>query len=176
MDVGDKVKFLNENITGEIVTKSTKYFQVKCDDDFIRKCLHKEVIKVKEENESKLLNSKPIVKNIDIKHQQKSKVKLRQFETSIDLHIECLIDDHRQMTNGEILMLQIRRFEEKMRKSIAHNYQRLIVIHGMGKGVLKSEIHHILIKKYPFEFMDAPYTEYGYGATLVLLKTRRVNA
>jgi dsDNA-specific endonuclease/ATPase MutS2 len=47
----------------------------------------------------------------------------------------------------------------------------MVVIHGVGEGVLKQEIRKELKEFYPhFDFYDASYQEYGYGATEIELK------
>jgi dsDNA-specific endonuclease/ATPase MutS2 len=41
-----------------------------------------------------------------------------------------------------------------------------VVIHGVGEGVLRHEIRKVLDIYHPnFEFQDASYEEFGYGAT-----------
>ena len=84
----------------------------------------------------------------------------------VDLHIEQLIDKHRNLSNYEILQIQIRHCEFTIEKAMKNNVMKLIVIHGKGEGVLKEEVRQLL-KKYPVEAMDADYQIYGFGATLV---------
>ena len=43
----------------------------------------------------------------------------------------------------------------------------MIVIHGVGDGILKSEVRKILSKYEHLHFFDAPYREYGFGATQI---------
>jgi len=90
----------------------------------------------------------------------------------VNLHIEELIDNHSGMSNGEIVQLQIQYFHQELSKATKdHNIKRIVFIHGVGKGVLKAEIRGILKKEYPYlDFQDASYQEYGYGATMVILR------
>ena len=90
----------------------------------------------------------------------------------VNLHIEDLIDSHSGMSNGEIVQIQIQHFHEELSKATKnHNIKRIVFIHGVGKGVLKAEIRKILKKEYPYlDFQDASYQEYGYGATMVILR------
>lgn len=83
----------------------------------------------------------------------------------IDLHIEELIDSHKGMTNAEILSIQLSEFRSFYRKSIQHRIPKIIIIHGVGEGVLKDEIRLFLSKKEHIEYFDAPYQDYGKGAT-----------
>lgn len=84
----------------------------------------------------------------------------------VDLHIENLVDNHRNLSNYEIIQIQIRHCESTIKKAIKNNVSKLVVIHGIGEGVLKEEVRKIL-KKYPSEVIDADYRVYGLGATEV---------
>ena len=89
----------------------------------------------------------------------------------IDLHIESLIDDHRTMSNGEILELQLSRFRTALESARIHKAGRIVFIHGVGNGKLKLELRRILDSEYKsFRYQDASFKEYGYGATMVLLR------
>jgi hypothetical protein len=91
-------------------------------------------------------------------------------EKEIDLHIEELVEDLRGMTNGDMLNLQIRTFQQELEKAISGNLKKIIFIHGVGNGRLKSEIRHLL-KSYPeLKVQDASYKKYGYGATEVIIQ------
>ena len=84
----------------------------------------------------------------------------------IDLHIENLIDNHRNLSNYEILSIQIRHCEFTIEKAIKNNISKLVVIHGIGEGVLKEEVRQLL-NKYSVEAIDADYRIDGLGATEV---------
>lgn len=86
----------------------------------------------------------------------------------IDLHIENLVESTRGMSNAEILMTQLAELETQLRIAINSRQQRLIVIHGLGKGKLRDEVHRVLsetpeVKNYTNEWM----ARYGFGATEV---------
>lgn len=84
----------------------------------------------------------------------------------IDLHIEELIDKHKHLTNGEIVNIQLNALEDKINSAIRNNCKELVVIHGVGKGVLRDEVRK-LIKNMGFRYSDGSYAKYGYGATLL---------
>ncbi|HDP74849.1 MAG TPA: DUF2027 domain-containing protein [Bacteroidales bacterium] len=90
----------------------------------------------------------------------------------VDLHIHELIDNWKDLTPGEILKIQLARFETALEgglKSAAT--KRMIFIHGVGNGKLKYEITKLLNSKYPnLRYQDASFKEYGFGATMVFLK------
>ena len=85
----------------------------------------------------------------------------------VDLHIEELIDSHRGMSNTEIMLKQLGEFRSMFKKAKKQSVHKLIVIHGVGEGVLKSEIRSYLALQDQIEVYDADFSEYGKGATTV---------
>ncbi|MDR0973162.1 MAG: DUF2027 domain-containing protein [Prevotellaceae bacterium] len=89
----------------------------------------------------------------------------------IDLHINQLLDDTRNMSNGEMLNYQLDKFREVMEQYKNKREQRIVFIHGKGNGVLRSALLKELKQKYPTcRYQDASFREYGYGATMVTVK------
>ena len=95
-----------------------------------------------------------------------SKSNKSQEVMEIDLHIEELIDNHRNLSNGEIVNIQINAMEDKINEALRANCKELVVIHGVGRGVLRIEVRN-RITQLGFRFSDASYAKYGYGATLI---------
>jgi hypothetical protein len=89
----------------------------------------------------------------------------------IDLHIEKLTDSWKHLTNFEILSLQLKTFEKYYHLAVAHRQPNLIVVHGIGSGKLKDEIHEILkSKKEVKSFVNQYHSSFGYGATEIYLE------
>jgi hypothetical protein len=89
----------------------------------------------------------------------------------IDLHIEQLIDDLRGMNNADMLKIQMDTFRNEMNNAIQTGIKKVVFIHGVGDGVLKNELRRELQRKYgKYNFQDASFREYGFGATMVILK------
>lgn len=89
----------------------------------------------------------------------------------IDLHIEQLVDDHKSLSNTEMLDIQIKTLERYVHLAIIHRQERMVVIHGMGKGTLRTEVHNYLqqvpeVDKYTNEWQG----QYGFGATEIYFK------
>ena len=85
----------------------------------------------------------------------------------IDLHIEEIKDHYKHLSNGEIVDLQIRHARMAIEKARKNKIQKLIFIHGKGKGILRSELLSLL-RGYTFlEYYDASFKIYGGGATEV---------
>ena len=89
----------------------------------------------------------------------------------IDLHINQLLDDTKGLSNREILGVQMDRVESEMRAAIQSGVKRIVFIHGVGQGILKQEVANLLKSKFKkYLFQDASFKEYGYGATMVILR------
>ena len=91
----------------------------------------------------------------------------------IDLHIEQLIDKIEGLSNREILDIQLDKFQREMELAIRNRAKRIVFIHGVGNGVLKQEIAKKLQSKFArYRNQDASFKEYGFGATMVILRRK----
>ena len=89
----------------------------------------------------------------------------------VDIHIEKLTDDWKHLSNFEILTIQLKEFEKWYELAVAHRQPELIIIHGVGSGKLREEIHDILkIKKEVKTFINQYDPRFGYGATEIFLQ------
>ena len=96
----------------------------------------------------------------------KAKQQLEPARSVVDLHIEKLSDSWKHLSNFEILTIQLKAFEKYYYLAIAHRQPSLTVIHGIGVGKLKDEIHEVLkLKKEVKSFVNQYHPLYGYGAT-----------
>lgn len=91
-----------------------------------------------------------------------------ELKVEVDLHVEKLIDSKKGMSNFEILSLQLATFEKYYDLAVANYQPSLIVIHGVGEGVLKNEIHQRLQhRKEVKNINDGYHPRYGNGATII---------
>lgn len=89
----------------------------------------------------------------------------------VDLHIEKLTDTWRDLSNTDILALQLNAFEKYYDLSVTHHQPELIIIHGIGEGRLRDEIHERLRHKHEVKsFVNQFHAAYGYGATEIYFK------
>jgi dsDNA-specific endonuclease/ATPase MutS2 len=86
----------------------------------------------------------------------------------VDLHINELVENTRNLDNYDMLNLQLDTAKRKLEYAISQRFSKVIFIHGIGEGVLKRELQYLL-KKYPVDFYDASYQKYGLGATEVYI-------
>ena len=90
----------------------------------------------------------------------------------IDLHIEKISNDWRGLSNYEIMSLQLDEFEKYYDLAVAHRQSTFTVIHGVGEGKLRDEIHEMLrLKKEVTSFVNQFHPLYGFGATEIYFKS-----
>ncbi len=96
---------------------------------------------------------------------------LEPARSLLDLHIEKLADDWQHLSTLEKLNLQLRTFEKYLDLAVAHHLPSMIVIHGIGTGRLKEEIHEILkYRRDVKSFINQYDPRFGWGATEIYFK------
>ncbi len=116
--------------------------------------------------EDRVEMGKLAAKGFKVYDASKARQHLEPARTVVDLHIEKLTDDYRRMSNFDIVSLQLKTFEKYFDLAVAHRQPHLVVVHGVGEGVLRDEIHDILrMKKEVKSFVNQYTPGYGYGAT-----------
>jgi hypothetical protein len=114
-----------------------------------------------------------ILRNAGYKVYDASKIKqnIQKARSVIDLHIEKIMDTHSHLSNAEILHFQLQEFEKWFELARLNNLPSMIIIHGVGKGKLKQEIHDLLKVKPGVKSFINQYSDfYGYGATEVFFE------
>lgn len=92
-------------------------------------------------------------------------------ELVVDLHIDALLDSTAGMSHADILNYQIGKFQEVLDKYSTQKGKKIIFIHGKGEGVLRHSLINMLNYKYKrYQYQDASFQEYGYGATQVTIR------
>lgn len=92
----------------------------------------------------------------------------------IDLHINMLVDKVVGLSNREIIRIQMAVFERELNKAITDRERSIVFIHGIGNGTLKETLRKTIESDYAIcSYEDASFREYGFGATLVLIRQNR---
>lgn len=89
-----------------------------------------------------------------------------------DLHINALLDTTAGLSNKDMLEVQLDEFRRVMNENIKRKGAKIVFIHGKGEGVLRKTLLDELKRKYPrCEAQDASFREYGFGATLITIRS-----
>lgn len=127
----------------------------------------------KDEVEEAIKELKPDSIGSQLKHQsEQSRLRSPKQDTDlieVDLHIDSLVDDLRSMSKADMLEFQLKTFEDTIKEYKNKKGQRIVFIHGVGNGRLKTDIRKALERKHKLDFQDASFREYGYGATMVII-------
>ncbi|MCD7930540.1 MAG: DUF2027 domain-containing protein [Tannerellaceae bacterium] len=103
--------------------------------------------------------------------QPKQRARINSPIIEVDLHIDQLLDNTAGLSNADMLTYQLDKFREILDQYANKKGQKIVFIHGKGEGVLRNAIEKELKTKYKQHYVqDASFREYGYGATMVMIK------
>jgi hypothetical protein len=175
---GDKVSVLDEDVNGVVMEIKGKQITIETTDGFVMIYSENELIKI-----SKSSNIMDAINRINVVEIAKEKeipkprsfVKERKDKREIpapefDLHIEKLVPNKRGMSNYDILTLQSETAKRHLEFAIKNRIPKIVFIHGVGEGVLKSELDFLFGRYDNIAFQDGNYQKYGQGATEVFIK------
>lgn len=175
--IGEKVVFLREAGGGIIRRIEGNKIFVEDETGFDRPFSKTDIAKIHgteysiPENESFLLQ---LSDGTGSNHKTTSKpVSAQKDYWEIDLHLEELAETYGakiSRNQEQALEKQMAVFKEFYYKARKKKVRKLIVIHGFGKGILREELHIFLKGQDGVDFFDAPYIEYGHGATQVEIR------
>ena len=174
IEIGDKVAVLDDVLKGEITAISKDFVSIRTSDGMIFNFNEKELVKIEAEQHD--LTKFSDINNDLLKekiNQFKPKNKLfkkqnKEVIMEVDLHINQLTKSEKGLDNYDMLNLQLDTAKRKVEFAIQKRVSKIIFIHGVGEGVLKSELQSLL-NKYPVKHYDASYKQYGLGATEVYI-------
>lgn len=132
-------------------------------------------------NESEMEKALSELKSKELKQAAREKEPAREAQAikvelpelmEVDLHLHELVDDEAGLSPKDMLEIQMKTFREKMQEAISSNsVKKVVFIHGLGNGTLKQELRRELSIKYrKYNHQDASFQEYGYGATMVIIR------
>jgi dsDNA-specific endonuclease/ATPase MutS2 len=177
-NIGDKVSVLDDAIDGVVKSTQNNQVTIETTDGFLMTFFVNELIKVN--NTSDLDNKSGSFNLTQIKSEKeipkpRSFVKEKKIKGEIpppefDLHIEKLVKNFRGMSNYDILTLQSETAKRHIDFAIRNRIPKIVFIHGVGEGILKSELDFMLGRYENIDFKEGNYQKYGQGATEVFIK------
>ena len=177
-NIGDHVSVLDEAVDGVVRLVDQDRITIETSEGFTMTYFVKELINnhkssgLYKSTESvdlnKILKEKEIPKARSFVKEKKTKGEIPPPE--FDLHIEKLVKNFRGMSNYDILTLQSETAKRHIEFAIRNRIPKIVFIHGVGEGVLKSELDFMLGRYENIDFKDGNYQKYGQGATEVYIK------
>ncbi|GAW90458.1 hypothetical protein FPS14_contig00061-0007 [Flavobacterium psychrophilum] len=179
---GDNISVLDDAINGVVLKVNGNIVTIETEDGFELDYNEKELILIESSNDlmhniSKtnflaVAKEKEIPKPRSFVKEKKSKKE--EFVLEIDLHIEKLVPNKRGMSNYDILNIQTETVKRQMDFALRNRIPKVVFIHGVGEGVLKSELDFLLGRYENITFQDANYQKYGVGATEVYFIQKKI--
>ena len=175
LNKGNKVSVLDDAIDGIVVEINGLEVTIETADGFNLTYKTSELIKIESGNamnfsfnKSQVISEKEIPKPNYINKEKKPKKEIPPPE--FDLHIEKLVKNYKSMNNYDILTIQMETAKRHIEFAIRNRIPKIVFIHGVGEGVLKSDLDFLLGRYDNIVFQDANYQKYGQGATEVYFK------
>ncbi|MCL7763147.1 Smr/MutS family protein [Polaribacter sp. Z014] len=174
LEIGNKVAVLDDVLKGKVININGDEIFVETTDGMVFKFHSSELVRIDVEQHelSKYsdINNALLKDKIAQNPPKKSLFKKEKKEVilEVDLHINKLAKSTKYMDNYDMLNLQLDTAKNKVEFAISKRISKVVFIHGVGEGVLRSELQRLL-SKYPVKFYDASYKKYGLGATEVYI-------
>ena len=106
-------------------------------------------------------------------HVEIEEVVIKPFDPVIDLHIDKLRQDHKNMESSEILRYQLLVCRDFLDRAILNKTDEVTIIHGKGEGILKDEVHLLLGEMDEVFNFGVDEFKYKGGATRVFFHYKR---
>lgn len=168
---GDEVEFLNEVGGGRVVGYNGLLVSVEDEDGFVFSFPENELV-LKVEWQPEDVDLKPEPKQSTQRSDETDGYRMvegRMPFMEVDLHIHMVVDYTRNLSNHDMVMVQLKHFEKTLAEAKRRRLTKVVYIHGIGKGRLRNELRKRLNALSNCDFEDADYSRYGQGATQVKL-------
>lgn len=173
-EIGSEVTLIDDIFKGKVVSINGEMVGVQ-DDEGMMYSFHQSELMVRKKDQHELTKFSDINNPLLEQKSQLEKKRSTTFKKDknevvfeVDLHINELVDNTRNLDNYDMLTLQLNTAKRKLEYAISQRFSKVVFIHGVGEGVLRKELQYLL-KKYPVDFYDASYQKYGLGATEVYI-------
>lgn len=176
MNIGDKVSVLDDAISGVVTAVKGNEVTIMTTDGFELDFAKNELIVMDGSLSKKELARMDVSSIISEKENkkpgktQRTKPKERSLPAmEVDLHINQLVPKTRGLDNYEMLTIQLDEAKRQLEFAMSKRIQKVVFIHGVGEGVLRTELEYLFNRYENVKFYDADYQKYGRGATEVYI-------
>lgn len=170
---GDYVEVIDEPISGKVLKVNGKKVTIIDNDNFELEFDVDDLIVVKSSFDVRYHEVSSVISEKELPKKRKtfvsSKKERFQPKMEIDLHVHQLVPNYKHMSNHDILTLQLETAERQLKFAIEKRIQKLVFIHGVGEGVLRTELEYMFSRYDNISFYDADYSKYGLGATEIYI-------
>lgn len=174
---GDKVAVLDEDLEGKVLSVKGSEVEIETSEGFLLAFPAQELVRIG----AALPNILPddvsdlneVIKEKEAFKKRKT-IKIKPKERNlppmeVDLHIGKLVPRSGGLSNYDMLTIQMDTAKRQLEFAMSKRIQKVVFIHGVGEGVLKSELETLFNRYDNVKFYDADYQKYGLGATEVYI-------
>lgn len=165
--LNDKVRFVNENGEGIIKEIHRNRLLIENEFGFDEFYYFNEVIPAQN-----VINEKEITVEKQKEKADTKKTKLIENERVVDLHFTQLVDFTRGFSVQQKLQIQLKEAKNAIENARNQGIEKLILIHGKGKGKLEKEVYNLLEKEKDIEYFDADFQRYKLGAVEIRFRKK----
>lgn len=176
MKIGDKVFVMDDAISGTVMAIENTTVSVLTTDGFEMQFQKNELIVMDGSVSKKEFSKMDISQILSEKQMQKpgKTERLKPKERTlppmeVDLHIHQLVPNQRNLEPHDMLTIQLETAKRQLDFAISKKIQKVVFIHGVGEGVLRSELEYLFNRYENLKFYDADYQKYGRGAMEVYI-------
>ena len=168
MQVGNKIILIDDDLQGVITQIEGESITFESNDGFLYTLSADKMVVTNSQVEEKFLQGNP--HKVATQTKPVSKKHIGRKIPVFDLHIEKVQVKHQHLSAGQKLQIQLNEANRIIIKMQQQKQQTFILVHGIGKGVLKNELKKLL-KKQKIQFDEVSFTKFGQAAALqVFLK------
>lgn len=165
---GARVSYLNEAGGGTLVSIQEDIAKVLDDDGFERPFSLDSLVLVIPEAEEKMSSGEVSDKDRVHRSHKMPGERLSKEVYEVDLHMTELLEFDSHLSDHDKLQHQLRVAKHQVEKARQSGYKKVVLIHGVGKGVLKEKLLEMLNGMPKLEYHDGNMQKYGVGATEVV--------
>lgn len=178
-NIGDNVAVLDDVISGKVISVHKDKIVIESTDGFSFDFSPKELVVIGQ-SQSELskysdISNEDLFEQSSVEEKKRNTIKFKSElkpdklpPMEVDLHIHNLVPSSAGMDNYDMLTIQMEHAKHKLEFAIRNRIPKVVFIHGVGAGVLKSELE-FLFKNFHVEYYEASYKKYGLGATEVYI-------
>lgn len=172
--VGDKVETIDDSIRGQVTAVTASGLMVVTEDGFEMEMQPEELLRLPDNdviNVSNIDAYRAVKEKQQGQKQKRKSVKRERTEPpmEVDLHIHKLTENTRGLTNHDMLNIQVDTAKRQLEFAISKRIRKVVFIHGVGEGVLRTELEYLFGRYDNVSWYDADYSKYGLGATEVYI-------
>ena len=176
--VGDSILVIDEDLAGIITSIKGEIITIETKEGFLLDFKPSELMKSRSTQDfKKALFSHSNVNEVISEKEKTTKKKVTKTKAKeryqptmeVDLHVHQLVNSTKGMTNHDMLTLQLDTAKRQLEFAIKKRIQKVVFIHGVGEGVLKTELDYLFGRYNNVKFYDANYQKYGLGATEIYI-------